>query len=212
MDRENIKDKIIKEFSKDMDFDSRHLLMRIYNACDMTEDIKEPPKSLIYIEEAYDDITNRINNLYKKMTKYINTKDDINNNPNIKREYNVSKKINDIENLNIIKFFNNRKIESFDNKELFNNHKIDIKSRKTYDYSLLSKVLENYIMLTDCLENYNKTNNHLKKKILLLLTKTELLLNIPVTYASELDNVVEDILENHKKNDRGEKIVKRYSK
>jgi len=212
MDKENIKETILKNFNKEMDSDTRHLLMRIYNYCDEYEEIKEPPKSLIYYEEAYENISNKINNLYKKITKCYNNMDDIKYNTNIKSEYYDRKNINDIENLNAIKYLNNTKIDSAKNKDLYNYKKIDIKSRQKNDYSLLSKVIENYIMLTDCLKNYDKNNNHLKKKILLLLTKTELLLNIPVTYTSELGSVVDDVLEKQKKKDAGDKFVKRLSK
>ena len=164
MENHDIEEKILGSFNKDINPKLRHVLIRLYNAYNNPISIKEPKKNLIQIEESYDKITKKTKNIYKEYKNII----DINNYDNVNND-NKIKKING-----------------------FNKNKYNFSKNINEDFSI--EILEYYVMLTDCINNYDNENASIKKKTIQLLTEMEILLNLPVTYPSQIENSIDDLM------------------
>ena len=49
-------------------------------------------------------------------------------------------------------------------------------------------------MLSDCINNYDENNSVVREKTIQLLTKLEILLNLPVTYKSQIEKNIADLV------------------
>ncbi len=150
----NLEEKILNSFNKDMEPSLRHKLIMLYKIYKNTDyKQKDPKKNLIQIEESYKNVLNKIDDLC-------------------------------VEDL--------KKTKKYDNKNNVN----------YYDNKLDDSILHRYIMLSDCINNYDENNINVKKKIIKLLTEIEILLNLPVTYTSQIENSIEDLINNEINSDK----------
>ena len=124
---DNLEEKILKSFKRNMDSKLRHELIYLYNIYNIYKQssYKDPKRNLIEIEESY-----------KNVLKEIDTK----------------------------------------NKELDDS------------------IVQYYVMLSDCINNYDENNSVVKEKTIQLLTKLEILLNLPVTYKSQIEKNIADLV------------------
>ena len=131
----NLEEKILSSFSKDMDSKLRHKLIKLYNTYKQIGiGQKEPKRNLIEIEESFK---------------------------------NVLKKIN------------------------VSNNKLD------------DDIVEYYIMLSDCIKNYDENNPKVRDKTIQLLTKLEILLGLPITYSSQAKKNIDELLDDEINNKEG---------
>ena len=73
--------------------------------------------------------------------------------------------------------------------------------RDTFDKFKI-ELMEDYIMLEDCIQNYSDDNKILKAKIMKLLTDMEILLGLPVKFTSKIPMCVSEIIEKEKKQEQ----------
>lgn len=63
------------------------------------------------------------------------------------------------------------------------------------DEKLLNEIKEDFVVLKIHLRNFNKNNKVQVQKTIDLITKLECLLKLPITFKSNIDNVLEETLE-----------------
>lgn len=91
--------------------------------------------------------------------------------------------------------------EKFENnkKRYFSVSLEDLKKISKTNNKFKEEILKYYIMLEDCINNYDEENTLNKKITIELLTKLEILLQLPVTYPSQISNCVDDIINEEEK-------------
>lgn len=170
MSNEELIKKILSMFKEDMSAEKRLLLIKLYNACVLNKDkVNEPSSNLLQIEKAANMISDKIERNYVIQ----------------KPIYVDSEKIQDIKKRHFSVSLEDLKKITENNKKINNNFK--------------EEILKNYIMLEDCINNYDEENTLNKKITIELLTKLEILLQLPVTYPSQISNCVDDIINEEEK-------------
>jgi len=165
MTNEEITGKILGMFSEDMDPESRRLLIKMYEVCSNKDWNDEPICSLLNVKSSFDIISERMSNL--KSCNLMYADDDLYMN---------------MENLNKIRK-NSYEFEcgTGRKKSILNKFQIEL--------------IEDYIMLQDCIRNYDDNNKVLKTRIMDLITEMEILLGVPITFPSKIPECVNKIIE-----------------
>ena len=165
MTNEEITGKILGMFSEDMDPESRRLLIKMYEVCSNKDWNDEPICSLLNVKSSFDIISERMSNL--KSCNLMYADDDLYMN---------------MENLNKIRK-NSYEFEcgTGRKKSILNKFQIEL--------------IEDYIMLQDCIRNYDDNNKVLKTRIMDLITEMEILLGVPITFPSKIPESVNKIIE-----------------
>lgn len=184
MTYEEITNKILGMFSKDMAPEERKLLIMLYDTCTYNKDWDdEPIFSLLRVKSSFDNITKKMSstfNLKSSGLKYVDS--DL-------YDKNMSNLHVDMESLNKIRENTHEFKHNSENKrDTFAKFKIEL--------------MEDYIMLEDCIQNYSDDNKILKAKIMKLLTDMEILLGLPVTFTSKIPMCVSEIIEKEKKQEQ----------
>lgn len=184
MTYEEITNKILGMFSKDMAPEERKLLIMLYDTCTYNKDWDdEPTFSLLRVKTSFDNITKKMSSIFNiksSRLKYV--------------DFDLYDK--DMSNLHV-------DMESL-NKIRENTHEFKHNSenkRDTFDKFKI-ELMEDYIMLEDCIQNYSDDNKILKAKIMKLLTDMEILLGLPVTFTSKIPMCVSEIIEKEKKQEQ----------
>lgn len=184
MTYEEITNKILGMFSKDMAPEERKLLIMLYDTCTYNKDWDdEPTFSLLRVKTSFDNITKKMSstfNLKSSGLKYVDS--DL-------YDKNMSNLHVDMESLNKIRENTHEFKHNSENK------------RDTFDKFKI-ELMEDYIMLEDCIQNYSDDNKILKAKIMKLLTDMEILLGLPVTFTSKIPMCVSEIIEKEKKQEQ----------
>ena len=184
MTYEEITNKILGMFSKDMAPEERKLLIMLYDTCTYNKDWDdEPTFSLLRVKTSFDNITkkmSRIFNIKSSRLKYVDS--DL-------YDKDMSNLHVDMESLNKIRENTHEFKHNSENK------------RDTFDKFKI-ELMEDYIMLEDCIQNYSDDNKILKAKIMKLLTNMEILLGLPVTFTSKIPMCVSEIIEKEKKQEQ----------
>lgn len=184
MTYEEITNKILGMFSKDMAPEERKLLIMLYDTCTYNKDWDdEPTFSLLRVKTSFDNITkkmSRIFNIKSSRLKYVDS--DL-------YDKDMSNLHVDMESLNKIRENTHEFKHNSENK------------RDTFDKFKI-ELMEDYIMLEDCIQNYSDDNKILKAKIMKLLTDMEILLGLPVTFTSKIPMCVSEIIEKEKKQEQ----------
>lgn len=184
MTYEEITNKILGMFSKDMAPEERKLLIMLYDTCTYNKDWDdEPIFSLLRVKSSFDNITKKMSstfNIKSSGLKYVDS--DL-------YDKNMSNLHVDMESLNKIRENTHEFKHNSENKrDTFAKFKIEL--------------MEDYIMLEDCIQNYSDDNKILKAKIMKLLTDMEILLGLPVTFTSKIPMCVSEIIEKEKKQEQ----------
>lgn len=141
---DNLEEKILNSFSKDMNSELRHKLIKLYNTYKQIDIVqKEPKRNLIEIEESFQNIIIKLN---------------------------------------------------------YTNDKLD------------NDIIEDYIMLSDCIKNYDENDSRTINKTIQLLTKLEILLGLPITYSSQAKKSIDELFDNEIVNKKGEAYFVRRDK
>lgn len=184
MTYEEITNKILGMFSKDMAPEERKLLIMLYDTCTYNKDWDdEPTFSLLRVKTSFDNITKKkssIFNIKSSRLKYVDS--DL-------YDKDMSNLHVDMESLNKIRENAHEFKHNSENK------------RDTFDKFKI-ELMEDYIMLEDCIQNYSDDNKILKAKIVKLLTDMEILLGLPVTFTSKIPMCVSEIIEKEKKQEQ----------
>lgn len=170
MSNEELVKKILSMFKEDMSYEKRLLLIKLYNACVSNKnEVKEPSNNLLQIEKSVNIISEKIERQYAMKDSIYVDSEDI---QTIKKNH-FSISLKDLK-------------------------KITKSNRITND-NFKEQILKNYIMLEDCINNYDEENTLNKKITIELLTKLEILLQLPVTYPSQIPNCVDSIIKEEEK-------------
>lgn len=184
MTYEEITNKILGMFSKDMAPEERKLLIMLYDTCTYNKDWDdEPTFSLLRVKTSFDNITKKMSsiiNIKSSRLKYVDS--DL-------YDKDMSNLHVDMESLNKIRENTHEFKHNSENK------------RDTFDKFKI-ELMEDYIMLEDCIQNYSDDNKILKAKIMKLLTDMEILLGLPVTFTSKIPMCVSEIIEKEKKQEQ----------
>ena len=147
MSNEELAKKILSMFKEDMSYEKRLLLIKLYNACVSNKnEVKEPSNNLLQIEKSVNIISEKIERQYAMKDPIYVDSEDI---QTIKKNH-FSISLKDLK-------------------------KITKSNRITND-NFKEQILKNYIMLEDCINNYDEENTLNKKITIELLTKLEILL------------------------------------
>ena len=147
MSNEELVKKILSMFKEDMSYEKRLLLIKLYNACVSNKnEVKEPSNNLLQIEKSVNIISEKIERQYAMKDPIYVDSEDI---QTIKKNH-FSISLKDLK-------------------------KITKSNRITND-NFKEQILKNYIMLEDCINNYDEENTLNKKITIELLTKLEILL------------------------------------
>lgn len=184
MTYEEITNKILGMFSKDMAPEERKLLIMLYDTCTYNKDWDdEPIFSLLRVKSSFDNITKKMTSIFNIKSsglKYVDS--DL-------YDKDMSNLHVDMESLNKIRENTHEFKHNSENK------------RDTFDKFKI-ELMEDYIMLEDCIQNYSDDNKILKAKIMKLLTDMEILLGLPVTFTSKIPMCVSEIIEKEKKQEQ----------
>lgn len=184
MTYEEITNKILGMFSKDMAPEERKLLIMLYDTCTYNKDWDdEPTFSLLRVKTSFDNITKKMSSIFSiksSRLKYVDS--DL-------YDKDMSNLHVDMESLNKIRENTHEFKHNSENK------------RDTFDKFKI-ELMEDYIMLEDCIQNYSDDNKILKAKIMKLLTDMEILLGLPVTFTSKIPMCVSEIIEKEKKQEQ----------
>lgn len=184
MTYEEITNKILGMFSKDMAPEERKLLIMLYDTCTYNKDWDdEPTFSLLRVKTSFDNITKKMSSIFNiksSRLKYVDS--DL-------YDKDMSNLHVDMESLNKIRENAHEFKHNSENK------------RDTFDKFKI-ELMEDYIMLEDCIQNYSDDNKILKAKIVKLLTDMEILLGLPVTFTSKIPMCVSEIIEKEKKQEQ----------
>ncbi len=184
MTYEEITNKILGMFSKDMAPEERKLLIMLYDTCTYNKDWDvEPTFSLLRVKTSFDNITKKMSSIFNiksSRLKYVDS--DL-------YDKDMSNLHVDMESLNKIRENTHEFKHNSENK------------RDTFDKFKI-ELMEDYIMLEDCIQNYSDDNKILKAKIMKLLTDMEILLGLPVTFTSKIPMCVSEIIEKEKKQEQ----------
>ena len=184
MTYEEITNKILGMFSKDMAPEERKLLIMLYDTCTYNKDWDdEPTFSLLRVKTSFDNITKKMSSIFNiksSRLKYVDS--DL-------YDKDMSNLHVDMESLNKIRENTHEFKHNSENK------------RDTFDKFKI-ELMEDYIMLEDCIQNYSDDNKILKAKIMKLLTDMEILLGLPVTVTSKIPMCVSEIIEKEKKQEQ----------
>lgn len=192
MSNEELAKKILKMFKKDMSPERRHLLIRLYNACLSNKNMKKDlNNNLIQIEASFNNVKEQIKNYHPDVPSNIKYVDADSKLENKNKYFEI-----DINRLNEMKKLN-KKFKASDESNVMAEKNIES------EYKFQSKILEYYIMLDDCIKNYDEENVSLKRRTMQLLTDMEILLKIPVTYPSLIPSCVDDLIEESKEEKGG---------
>ena len=165
MSNEELSKKILSMFKENMSSERRLLLIKLYNSCISNgNNEKDPSNNLLQIEKSTSKILEKIEKLY---IKYEPIYVDSEKEEQIKKRY-FSISLEDLKKVN--------------------------KNNKTTDNKFEEEILKYYIMLEDCIRNYEEDNISNKKITIELLTKLEMLLQLPVTYPSQISNCVYSLI------------------
>lgn len=190
MNTEDLKQKILELFSENMEPEKRILLIKLYDACVSNKiNQKELHCNLFQIENAFDTIEANLERYLNKDISNVVYVDADNVKLNKKRYFKIGMEL-----LKKIRK-NNIKKNLIDKA---NNNFIEGKSK------IFTKTLENYLMLEDCIRNYDEENIQLKKQTIDLITETEILLKLPVTFPSRIPNCVDNLIDGIEEQKGGE--------
>lgn len=184
MTYEEITNKILGMFSKDMAPEERKLLIMLYDTCTYNKDWDdEPTFSLLRVKTSFDNITKKMSSIFNiksSRLKYVDSDLYDKDMSNLHVDMESLNKIR--ENTHEFKHNSENKIDTFDKFKI--------------------ELMEDYIMLEDCIQNYSDDNKILKAKIMKLLTDMEILLGLPVTFTSKIPMCVSEIIEKEKKQEQ----------
>ena len=184
MTYEEITNKILGMFSKDMAPEERKLLIMLYDTCAYNKNWDdEPTFSLLRVKTSFDNITKKMSSIFNiksSRLKYVDS--DL-------YDKDMSNLHVDMESLNKIRENTHEFKHNSENK------------RDTFDKFKI-ELMEDYIMLEDCIQNHSDDNKILKAKIMKLLTDMEILLGLPVTFTSKIPMCVSEIIEKEKKQEQ----------
>lgn len=178
---------ILKLFDESMDSDDRHLLIKLYEVCILNKSIKdEPDVNLLQFETSFNIIESKIiNKVFQQQHNFTYVDDN-----DYKKQKHIKVNTKDIEKIK------NNIILSL----LYSSEKESSILNNTLDEP---KILQYYIMLDDCIKNYDDDNIVLKKQAIKLLTEIEILLKLPITFPSQIINCVDDLIEENIKDKKG---------
>ncbi len=174
----------LKKILKDqIDSKQRHILIRLYNAYNQSVNNLEPEQNLLQIEASYKKVRKMINQIYKET--FISNKFSDGDIEQLKS--------NNIKNFTVYNTNFINELKSNKNYELL---KDDLygKTQTFNNRYFLTYLFEHYIMLSDCLANYDENEADIKKRTILLLTEMEALLKLSVTYPSQIKSCVDSLI------------------
>ncbi len=177
---DNFETRLKEVLKKDIDSEYKHILIRLYDAYKQSYNSSEPMYNLLQMETSYKRVSKAMDNLYNK--NKLNTKFN-------DKDFVSDKFINDKN----IKTFDNNFNTSLDSKDYsnINNYKSNIEYYNNTEF--LSYLFEHYIMLSDCMSNYDEKENEIRKRTALLLTEMEALLKLSITYPSQIKPCIDDV-------------------
>lgn len=177
MNKEELVNKIMDNFYDGMPEEDRHLLIRILNAVKNSKDVsEEPSKDLFEIQKTWNKVSDKLYNNSIKNSDVI-----------------FKSNINDFKSEDYV--YNHGKLDSATLDEFRKNYisylkdKDEILNKNIYKFE--TRLFEDYMMVDDCLKNYE--NDKAKKKVLVLLTEMEILLKMQITFPSQLPLCVDSL-------------------